>query len=754
MKSGLFSKTFVKYLSSYVFAFLVPLLLTYIFIYIYVFDTYKNEVLFNEKAKNVAFRDTMDVQIAQLYNIAQQISIEDEFKQHYNLSPYNRMKSYEKLYGYDFANSLISNIAYFQSDIDIVVTSRGTCPKEKLSRFLLKYADWPDDIMAEEIYAYKYPTWRPFEKMSFYNESFDRYISFIYPMVSLENNAKKVLLFQIREQDFVQITNIGKANKNGNSVILNAEGEALYSTLPLTAGIKKLLPSVVQSNFSEHQTEGSGYFLSYARSGFNGFIYINILPVSTAMEKVNRLKQIVLLLFLAIILVGGAIIYVSMHINYNPVRSLKSYIEKNLNKMPGSGNEIETAKLAISMLSETSARMREQIDSSREVIKSTMLYELLWGEYKSIDEFNGFGRDYGIRISSNSFCVAVFEVKDDIRRIEAEGKRVIRSVEDGLKGIPGAYGIENMERNSLVFILALDSIPEDELDAALIRLREDLQKEFASGFVIGISGKCGIGDNLYNLYIEAVTAIEHSESMPSKAGEGIIRFGGIRDNSKMDYPMNEIEKFQSTIAEQDIDGFNMISKYLLNYVERPNISIFFAMCILYDMVNSITRTMLKVSRQDFMELFRAKMPYKPEKCNNVVMLKESVTVLCSETAEYMKKGENGTGGSQINRIRQFIKEHFNEYNFTLQVLADKFNMSLSNIGHYFKNNTGITLTEYLSQLKFDEAKKMLRNTDLTLEEIVDRIGYVSISSFIRRFKQDMKITPGEYRTMYKKTRST
>ena len=136
------------------------------------------------------------------------------------------------------------------------------------------------------------------------------------------------------------------------------------------------------------------------------------------------------------------------------------------------------------------------------------------------------------------------------------------------------------------------------------------------------------------------------------------------------------------------------------------------------------------------------------------MLKESVTVLCSETAEYMKKGENGTGESQINRIRQFIKEHFNEYNFTLQVLADKFNMSLSNIGHYFKNNTGITLTEYLSQLKFDEAKKMLRNTDLTLEEIVDRIGYVSISSFIRRFKQDMKITPGEYRTMYKKTRST
>jgi YesN/AraC family two-component response regulator len=103
----------------------------------------------------------------------------------------------------------------------------------------------------------------------------------------------------------------------------------------------------------------------------------------------------------------------------------------------------------------------------------------------------------------------------------------------------------------------------------------------------------------------------------------------------------------------------------------------------------------------------------------------------------------------VKRIEAYMEDNFYKYDFSLQKMAEDFNMSLSNISHYFKNHTGRTLSNYLICLKIEEAKKLLRETDLNLENISEKIGYINLSSFIRKFKNDTGITPGEYRMMHK-----
>ena len=62
--------------------------------------------------------------------------------------------------------------------------------------------------------------------------------------------------------------------------------------------------------------------------------------------------------------------------------------------------------------------------------------------------------------------------------------------------------------------------------------------------------------------------------------------------------------------------------------------------------------------------------------------------------------------------------------------------------------TGENLKSYITRLRMEEAKKLLTQTALPLYEIVSRIGYLDVSSFIRKFKKEVGMTPGEYREKY------
>ena len=728
MKLHFRSNTFTKYLLSYIFAFIIPVLISFVFIYILVFDLYRNEVLLNEKSKNIVFRDTMDIQISQLYNMAQQISILDEFSYYFNTDAYNRVQSSETLYGYDFANNLVSNIAFFQNNIDVVVTSNGTCPRQDFSFYLFKYENWPDNVMADDLFKDNRPEWRPMEEVAFYYNKKGNYMTFIYPMPSAEKDIKKTLLFQIKEEDFVKTLNINKADDKRNYLILNSAGDILYSSAFKIPDAEALLKDFVNSPEGERQVEGNGYFSSFIRSTFNGFIYVNILPESVAMGKVNRLKKIVVILFIMTILLGAFVVYFFMYLNYSPVKSLKKFIEKNFSGISGNTDDIEAAEFAMNMLVESSNKMKRIINSSMEALKSVMLHDLLWGEHKNIHAFNFLGEEYGIKIDGESFCVAVFAVEKNIRHLKKE-ERMLHFIENELKKKTTAYGMENLEINSLIFILDMDGIDERELERVLANVQSRARNKFNTDMTIGLSGKFGADENLHNMYIHAVTAVEFPVPIPIRAGRGAIRPGNKDKMSFMNYPVNEIDKLQGTITDLNIDNFNTLAKYLLNYFEASNADDFISMCILYDIINAIVRALIKIDRDSFAEFYRNNMQHLMHKCSNPAALKECMRDLCDKVSDYMLNKGAVVNRGKIEELKQYIKKHYNEYDFTLQVLADKFNMSLSNAGHYFKKNTGMTLSEYMSKLKFNDAKKMLRNSDETLEEIIEKIGYASKSSF-------------------------
>ncbi|MGN0906173.1 MAG: helix-turn-helix domain-containing protein [Bullifex sp.] len=64
---------------------------------------------------------------------------------------------------------------------------------------------------------------------------------------------------------------------------------------------------------------------------------------------------------------------------------------------------------------------------------------------------------------------------------------------------------------------------------------------------------------------------------------------------------------------------------------------------------------------------------------------------------------------------------------------------------YYKNKTGETFRDYTGRLKTDEGKRLLLETNLSVEEIALNLGYSDYRSFIRIFRQQTGKSPTDFR---------
>lgn len=100
-------------------------------------------------------------------------------------------------------------------------------------------------------------------------------------------------------------------------------------------------------------------------------------------------------------------------------------------------------------------------------------------------------------------------------------------------------------------------------------------------------------------------------------------------------------------------------------------------------------------------------------------------------------------GNEYNLILQYLNEYHT--NITLSDLTEHFNRSNSHISHLFKKENGMTIRAYCNNLKLEDAKKLLLNSDITITEIAFDVGFNDTSYFIYLFKKKFGISPLQYR---------
>lgn len=103
---------------------------------------------------------------------------------------------------------------------------------------------------------------------------------------------------------------------------------------------------------------------------------------------------------------------------------------------------------------------------------------------------------------------------------------------------------------------------------------------------------------------------------------------------------------------------------------------------------------------------------------------------------------------QIDKIHKYVTENFKN-RIVLADAADLVYMEQSSFCRFFKKITGLTFMEYVKIVRINYAAKLLRETDKQISQICYECGYNNLSNFNYYFKQLMKVTPSEYRELYR-----
>jgi len=92
-------------------------------------------------------------------------------------------------------------------------------------------------------------------------------------------------------------------------------------------------------------------------------------------------------------------------------------------------------------------------------------------------------------------------------------------------------------------------------------------------------------------------------------------------------------------------------------------------------------------------------------------------------------------------------------NFTKKIkakqIAETAGLSVSRALHLFKEETGLSLTDYITKLRIDYGKYLLLNTDIRLADLANETGFYDQSHFTRYFKKKERTTPSHFRLKYK-----
>ncbi len=99
---------------------------------------------------------------------------------------------------------------------------------------------------------------------------------------------------------------------------------------------------------------------------------------------------------------------------------------------------------------------------------------------------------------------------------------------------------------------------------------------------------------------------------------------------------------------------------------------------------------------------------------------------------------------RLTLAKEYIIANFNK-NIELEDIARHACLSVNHLLRTFKQAYGQSPHQYLIKTRIDRSKYLLRNTNYTINEIVEIIGFECPSSFIRLFKSINKLTPGKYR---------
>lgn len=284
---------------------------------------------------------------------------------------------------------------------------------------------------------------------------------------------------------------------------------------------------------------------------------------------------------------------------------------------------------------------------------------------------------------------------------------------------------------------------------ALTAIGQYFKKQFCvfGDFFIGQGETVtGIG-KVYHSYASAVVLLQSSFFFQpgtllsaSDRNDFHVNTGAINDTENISVLFTEALLLKDSSACTTILE-NLYSTYFQNHVLLPNQ----VRDLYYKLFMSIndSRLKLKLSR-DLSENSTEESII--EHLENCFAYQELHQMLVSKTEQFFQSINSYVPeDSTIFLIKDYISKHYGEDTLSIKEISDHVFLSASYICTYFKNQTGHTLNQYLTEYRMEKAMQLLSDARYQIADISSKVGYSNGNYFSKSFKKFTGLSPSKYR---------
>ncbi|MDQ0256426.1 YesN/AraC family two-component response regulator [Evansella vedderi] len=583
-------------------------------------------------------------------------------------------------------------------------------------------------------------------------------ISFFQPLPLESNFPQGYFAIHVHESTFLQVLEEAHFSDLGDFYIIRRNGKiVLHNNRNLIneykqfdSEISNLLLSGPRIGY--HISPSEDNVLLFGKMEYSDWILIFDMPYSSLNNAKNSLAYNVMI-------ISGICLSLSLFITYFISVSLHFPLKKRLvyQKIPKDNlfyQEWDSLDDAHNEVKAKLSELKTKIENDHQRLLEAFFIRLLFGS----EDFVSSG-EYSIQfleqIKNTYPVVIVIEVEKVLQEKALDTNVMLLEVRSICRDVCNQFHVKvtciplNASSQFALILSFVDYINDKEMKILLRniteRLHQTLQTELQLQLSIGMGIIKSKPEYLKHSYVEAIEALKFRIT---KGSNQIISFDELRYTDPLQYPYSLEEQM---IKELRNDNLSLLLNHFDHFVENIQnqhcspASVYHAFIMLY---TSLYRVVDENNGDGFsvLTIFQTDLQQKSSIKEIKKWFKRDILPVFLEKVNLMNENRSG---KTIQMVMDYLNENVSETH-TLTSVAEKFDLNASYLSRLFKQSTGKSFLQYLSSLKIRFAKKLLIETNLSVGEIAEKVGYTE-RTFGRVFKNLTNSTPTNYRMKHQKT---
>lgn len=733
------STLMLKMVTSYS-IFLLIILVLFIFLYRSTINNARNS--YNQQNETTLISNVelfeSDLSVMEVY--CRQLLQNDTFRKVMNYQ--NTFYPFTEL-GSELQNSLATNVyaeallplkesfIYFP-DTDYVLNPTYFISAKRFYNWIQKYPASEKDLwysyMTEPQYTNRFLPMDQF--MPNYSEKYYMYIIDLNDLYYMDAHAKVCFIFEQDKMaalfDCTQTINNSflLACAEDGSSILSINPRELYSE---AMSVEDIVSLDFNKCYADLTIDGQPLTVGKYISDNTGYSYYFSFPAYRAAAGLGG-KQLLFLFFaLLALLTGASLVYYFSRRNVRPIIEL--------------GQELQTAV-------EVQKNLQEVVDSQRPIICTSYVRQLLSGTATSEDEVDYIGQYLGIGESSyyNVLYIVYYNNFGDatdttvlpggVESME-ELEKIIETALENFFGSPLFY-FSPSERTYAVLLHCTEEEENDlilKINNCILRLHDYLLDTYDIWLFAGIGRNTDSLMNVWECYQQASEAVSYTTKNYIFFPYEFIK----KDSNVFYYPPEISTKLIHFISTgntpQVLELFNLIHQ---ENIEERSLPVNLLKYLLSDIRNTLLKARFALPQDADPETVKI----LDERFNEHLTFKLCEDLALSLCNLFSNKEDDTTLSATIEK---YIKENYQDPSLGLNKISDEFQISESYFSHMFKEKTGVNFSTYLENIRMTEAARLIKETDISLNELYIAVGYNNSNTFRRAFKKVYGVTPSAMR---------